>query len=194
MIEKAFPTFYGTNYEFSINLTLSDILDEDMNRFIMRKLKDNPESAKNLVFEILESEGIENYKDVMIFIEEVKDIGCKIAIDDFGSGYSNFEHILRLDVDYIKIDASLIKNLDKDVNAQIITRTIANFARKLGLKTISEYVHSKEVYEKAVGLGVDYSQGFYFGEPKEFILKPKDFLISSPKVKIIDTPDYDDVK
>lgn len=194
MIEKAFPTFYGTNYEFSINLTLYDILDEDVNRFIMRKLKDNPDLAKMLVFEILESEGIENYREVMIFIEEVKDIGCKIAIDDFGSGYSNFEHILRLDVDYIKIDSSLIKNLDKDVNAQIITRTIANFARKLGLKTISEYVHSKEVYEKAVGLGVDFSQGFYFGEPKEFILKPKDFVISSPKIKLIDTIDGDNLK
>lgn len=183
MIEKAFPTFYGTNYEFSINLTLFDILDDDVNRFIMRKLKDNPDLAKMLVFEILESEGIENYREVMIFIEEVKDIGCKIAIDDFGSGYSNFEHILRLDVDYIKIDSSLIKNLDKDVNAQIITRTIANFARKLGLKTISEYVHSKEVYEKAVGLGVDFSQGFYFGEPKEFILKPKDYIINPAKTK-----------
>ncbi len=170
MVTKSFATFEDQNYDFSINLTVNDILDEEINGFIMKELDRNKELAGRVVFEILESEGIENYKEVMIFIEEVKDLGCKIAIDDFGSGYSNFEHIMRLDVDYIKIDSSLIKNLPYDKNAQIITKTIVNFAKELKLKTISEFVHSREVYEKSVELGVDYSQGYYFGEPKEFIL------------------------
>jgi len=170
MITKSFAVFENLNYEFSINLTVNDILDEEINNFIKQELKKNKPIAKRLVFEILESEGIENYKEVMVFIEEVKGLGCKIAIDDFGSGYSNFEHIMRLDVDYIKICSSLIKNLANDRNSQIITKTIVNFAKELGLKTISEYVHSREVYEKGVELGVDYSQGFYFGEPKEFLV------------------------
>ncbi len=170
MITGSFAMFENLNYEFSINLTVNDILDEDINKFIKDELKKNKNTAGRVVFEILESEGIENYKEVMVFIEEVKDLGCKIAIDDFGSGYSNFEHIMRLDVDYIKIDSSLIKNLPYDKNSQIITRTIVNFAKELELKTISEYVHSREVYEKGVELGVDYSQGFYFGEPKEFLV------------------------
>jgi len=170
MMIKTFHVFRDLEYEFSINLTVFDILDEELNIFIKKQLYKNQETAKRLVFEILESEGIENYKEVMIFIEEVKELGCKIAIDDFGSGYSNFEHIMRLNVDYIKIDSSLIKNLPQDKNAQIITRTIANFAKELGLKTISEFVHSKEVFEKGVELGIDYSQGFYFGEPKETLM------------------------
>jgi EAL domain-containing protein (putative c-di-GMP-specific phosphodiesterase class I) len=170
MITKSFEIFEGLHYEFSINLTVNDILDEDVNRFIKNELKKNRILSKRVVFEILESEGIENYKEVMTFIEEVKELGCKIAIDDFGSGYSNFEHIMRLDVDYIKIDSSLIKNLPSDKNAQIITKTIVNFARELELKTISEFVHSREVFEKGLELGVDYSQGYYFGEPREFLL------------------------
>ncbi|MBA7671961.1 Cyclic di-GMP phosphodiesterase CdpA [subsurface metagenome] len=95
----------------------------------------------------------------------MKSLGCKIAIDDFGSGYSNFEYILRLAVNYIKIDASLIKNVDKDKNAQIIVATIVGFSKKLGIKTIAESVHSKKVYEKVGKLGVDYSQGYHLGEP-----------------------------
>jgi diguanylate cyclase (GGDEF)-like protein len=170
VMDHAFRVFRDTDFEFSINLTLYDILDEEMNLSIIEKIKNNRDVANRLVFEILESEGIENYKEVMIFIEEVKELGCKIAIDDFGSGYSNFDHILRLEVNYIKIDSSLIKNLDKDKNAQTIIKTIANFARELGLKTISEHVHSKEVHETSVGLGVDYSQGYYFGEPQECLL------------------------
>jgi EAL domain-containing protein (putative c-di-GMP-specific phosphodiesterase class I) len=167
MILKSFDVFKSLNYEFSINLTVNDILDEDINLFIKNELEKNRSLSNRVVFEILESEGIENYKEVMTFIEEVKDLGCKIAIDDFGSGYSNFEHIMRLDVNYIKIDSSLIKNLPYDRNSQIITKTIVNFARELDLKTISEYVHSREVFEKGVELGIDYSQGYYFGEPRE---------------------------
>jgi diguanylate cyclase (GGDEF)-like protein len=170
MILRSFATFEKLDYEFSINLTVNDILDEDINKFIMAELKKNKNLSGRVVFEILESEGIENYKEVMVFIEQVKELGCKIAIDDFGSGYSNFEHIMRLEVDYIKIDSSLIKNLPYDKNSQIITKTIVNFARELKLKTISEFVHSREVYEKTVELGIDFSQGYYFGEPKEFLV------------------------
>ncbi len=171
MLDKTLGVFKDTEFDFSINLTIHDTdMDEEMNYQIKKKIKENYKIADKIIFEILESEGIENYKEVMVFIEEVKEHGCKIAIDDFGSGYSNFEHILRLSVDYIKIDASLIKNIDIDPNAQIIAKTIANFSKELGLKTISEYVHSKSVFDKGVELGIDYSQGYYFGEPKEYIM------------------------
>nr|WP_297890535.1 EAL domain-containing protein [Sulfurihydrogenibium sp.] len=123
-----------------------------------------------MTFEILESEGIENYEDVSGFIKEVKSYGSKIAIDDFGSGYSNFAHMLKLDVDYLKIDSSLIKNIHQDKNSQIIVQTIVGFAKKLGIKTIAEFVHNREVFEKVRELGVDYSQGYYIGEPKPEIV------------------------
>ena len=167
MIDKCFEHFKNTAFEFSLNLSALDILDRDTNRYILEKVHKNPEVSCRLVFEILESEGIENYDAVHDFITEVKSSGCKIAIDDFGTGYSNFDYVLKLDVDYIKIDASLTKNLEKDRNSQIITKTIADFSRKLGVKTISEYVHSREVFDREHELGVDYSQGYYFGEPRE---------------------------
>lgn len=170
VLSKSIDVFSTMPFEFSINLTIKDILDEEINRFIVGSVMENKGVAPRIVFEILESEGIENYEEVIHFIKSVKNYGCKIAIDDFGAGYSNFEHLMRLDVDYIKIDASLIKNLVKDRNAQVITKTIASIAKELGLKTISEHVSSREIYEKSVSLGVDFSQGFYFGQPQDSLL------------------------
>ena len=121
--------------------------------------------AEKVVFEILEDENIKNYNLLSTFIDEVKILGCKVAIDDFGSGYSNFEHLLKMNVDYLKIDASLIKNIATDENSYKITKTIIEFAKSLNLKTIAEYVENKEIFELTKKLGVDYSQGYYFSEP-----------------------------
>jgi diguanylate cyclase (GGDEF)-like protein/PAS domain S-box-containing protein len=170
MVQKTIETFEKCNYEFSINLSVKDIMDVDTVNFIKDKLMEFPKVKNRIVFEILESEGIENYDEVIVFIFGMKSFGCKIAIDDFGAGYSNFDHIMRLNVDYIKIDSSLIKNIDTENNAQMVTRFIVEFARSLGKKTISEFVCSKEIYEKVKELGVDYSQGYYFGKPEPFIL------------------------
>ena len=165
VIEKAFKTFENlNNIEFSINLTIEDILSEDTTAFIYKKLA-NYSNANNVIFEITESEEVNDYKVINNFIEAVKRYGVKIAIDDFGSGYANFEHIININADFIKIDGSLIKNINTDKNAAIITEAIISFSKKLGKKTITEYVHSQEVYEMVKALGADYSQGYYFGEP-----------------------------
>lgn len=164
MIEKTFLMFRDNSYDFSINLSADDILDSKTVDFILQKLE-NKEIAKRVIFEILESEGFENFDEVQEFIKQIKHRGGRIAIDDFGSGYSNFAYILNLQVDFLKIDASLIKNIDKDSNNRIIVETIVAFAKRLGIKTIAEYVHSKEVYEIVNEIGIDYSQGFYFHEP-----------------------------
>ncbi len=170
VLNKAISLFKDTDYEFSVNLTIQDIIEEDINHFIIKTLKENANIATKIIFEILESEGIENYGVVIEFIKQVKELGCKIAIDDFGSGYSNFEHLMKLDVDYIKLDSCLISNLSENANAQIITKTIVNFAKELGLKTISEFVHSEEIYKKSKELGVDYSQGYFIGKPAQNIV------------------------
>lgn len=167
VVQRAFEAFAGTEWEFSINISIDDILNKETNALIMQHLERNPETARRAVFEILESEGIDNYSAVKAFIDAVKAYGCKIAIDDFGSGYSNFGHVLKLDVNYIKIDAALIKNIHHDRNSQVVTRTIQSFAKELGIKTIAEFVSSPEILETLLGLGIDYSQGYYFGEPKE---------------------------
>jgi len=141
------------------------------NRELTERIFEFLKSYRNdIIFEILESESIRNYRTVSQFIKEVKKLGAQIAIDDFGSGYSNFEFILKLDVDYIKLDSSLIKDIDRNINSQIIVETIVGFAKRLGKKTVAEHVHSEEVFEVVKELDVDFSQGFYFGKPSPNIL------------------------
>jgi len=164
VINKSFSKFKNKPYKFAINLSVSDILDYEIVSFIIDKLS-KYEGKNRVIFEILESEGIENFEDVLKFIKEVKSLGAKIAIDDFGSGYSNFEFILKLEVDYLKIDSSIIKNVDNDIYSTVIAETIVNFCKKLGIKTIAEFVHSESVYEHVKAIGIDFSQGFFIGRP-----------------------------
>jgi diguanylate cyclase (GGDEF)-like protein len=164
LIQKAFETFQISSNSFSINLSYLDMTNIVTTTFILEKLEEF-NVGPWVIFEILESEGIENYDAILGFIEKVKAFGAKIAIDDFGSGYSNFERIGELRVDFIKIDGSLIKNIDKNDEMKIIAKTIVTFAKELGIKTIAEYVHSAEILECVQEIGIDYAQGFYIGKP-----------------------------
>lgn len=164
MVQQCFSRFADNDLEFSLNLSCEDLLDPELTTFIVNSLGQGS-LAPRVIFEILESEGIENYAAVRQFIDRVKALGCRIAIDDFGTGYSNFEHLLRLGADIIKIDGSLIKQLDTDPNALTVTRGIVQFARDLGVQTVAEFVHSAAVLEKVRSLGIDYAQGYHIGKP-----------------------------
>lgn len=169
MIEKSCQYFEHLDCDFSINVSVEDILDEEIVEYISHSVQ-KYNVSKKIIFELLETEGIENYEEVSSFIHEMKSLGCRIAIDDFGSGYSNFEYLLQLNIDYIKIDGSLIKNLDTDKNAQIVVETIVSFAKKLDIIVIAEYVHNKDVYEKVKALNIDRSQGFFLEEPQDSLI------------------------
>ncbi|WP_331774502.1 EAL domain-containing protein [Sulfurospirillum sp. 1612] len=164
IIGKAFDAFRFSSNEFSINLSFLDVSNAHTIDFIFNKMNEYT-IGSCVVFEILESEGIHNYATVLKFIEKAKSYGAKIAIDDFGSGYSNFERLVKLQPDYIKIDGGLIKNIDKNEDMKIITQTIVDFSKKLGAKTIAEYVHSKEIFDIIKEMGVDFAQGYYIGKP-----------------------------
>jgi EAL domain-containing protein (putative c-di-GMP-specific phosphodiesterase class I) len=165
VIRTIFEQLRTTPHHYSINLSIADILNPEITTLLYGFLN-NSDVGNRLIFEILESEGIENHIEVTDFISQVKAFGCRIAIDDFGTGYSNFAHILRLNIDFIKIDASLIKNLDVDLSAQDIVHTIVEFAHHLNIKTIAEFVHSKDIYDECHELKIDYIQGYYLSEPK----------------------------
>lgn len=165
MIEKSFDFFLEKKYEFSINLSIEDVMNKNTTEFILKKLKEYPEPQR-VVFEILESDEIKDYEELKEFIKKIKHYGCKFAIDDFGSGYSNFSHVLELNIDYLKIDASIIRHITKDENSKIITKTIINFASTLGLKTIAEFVEDKDSLELLEKMGIDYIQGYYIGKPE----------------------------
>jgi len=167
VIEKSFLRFRNTHMEFSINLSSEDIMDEEIVNYIYHILEKEPDVATRVTFEILESESIKNYEQIYMFVKNVKNLGAKIAIDDFGSGYSNYSHIVNLEPDYIKIDGSLIKQLPYDLYVQVIVSTIVDFSRKLGIKTIAEYVYNEDVYAMVKSMGIDYSQGYYLGKPSK---------------------------
>lgn len=168
MINKTFEKFKDVSYLVSINISVEDILDKDICNFILEKLRTSQMSTR-VVFEIIESEGIENFDEIIKFIDKVKKYGAKVSIDDFGTGYSNFEYLMKLKVDYIKIDGSMIKNIDTNKDSQLITQTIVDFAKKMNIQTVAEFVYSKNIFDKIVELDVDYAQGYYFGEPSETI-------------------------
>ncbi|MGJ0371576.1 EAL domain-containing protein [Aliarcobacter cryaerophilus] len=166
LVKKACEYFKDKDIDFNLNLTLEDIKDQYTMDFIVNAME-KTNTAKQITFEIVESEGIESFTEVSNFIKKAKKLGCKIAIDDFGTGYSNFEYIIKLDVDYIKIDGSLIKNINTDNNLYLTVQTIVGFAKALKIKTVAEFVHNEEVLNCVKNLDIDYSQGFFIDEPKE---------------------------
>jgi len=166
MISKVFNQFTKIDSKVSINISVHDILNSEIVELILEKLE-TTQIGHRIIFEIIESDGIENFDQVIEFIDKVKTFGCQIAIDDFGTGYSNFEYLMKLKVNFIKIDASMIKNIDIDNNALMVTQTIIDFAKKMGIQTIAEFVHSKSVYEKINDIGIDFAQGYYFGAARD---------------------------
>ena len=178
MICKVLKDLKYLDKKVSINLSFADIENLEMREFILNSIND--ENSKKIVFEILESEGILNFDLVVEFINEVKKRGVEIAIDDFGSGYSNFVRILGLSPDIVKIDATIIKNLQEEKYKKIV-ELIIDFAQSFNLKTVAEFVSDKEKFEILKNLGIDEFQGFYFCEPKPLENIVKKDKISSKK-------------
>jgi len=139
------------------------------NTYLIKKIdaffNQYPHIGKRAVFEITEDEGIDDYEDVKNFIKHFQKFGVKVAIDDFGTGFSNFENILEIEPYYLKIDGSLIKNIDKDTRSFTLVQAIVKFSHKLGIKIIAEYVHSEQIFNMLKALEVDEYQGYYFSEP-----------------------------
>jgi len=166
VISKALIDLMKTDKQISINLSFKDILDDEFISSLDKNLdKIHGDNKSRIVFEILESDYISDYTLLEDFIIKYRNQGIKIAIDDFGTGYSNFAHILKIRPNYIKIDGSLIKNLNSDKNSYEMVKSVIDFSKALNIKTIAEFIHSEEVFNIALELGVDEFQGFYLAEP-----------------------------
>lgn len=154
----------------SINVSSSDIEDLEI-RDMLFELVTIKENIGRVTFELLEDEEVQDLSAIKIFIELVKLAGdVKIAIDDFGTGYSNYERLNIFQPDYIKIDGSLIKDILTSKYNQSIVKSIIIFARENEIKTIAEFVSDEKIHQKVKELGVDFSQGFYFGKPEPIIV------------------------
>ncbi len=164
MMQKVFAVYANNKADISINITYENIISPTMVEYIRNRLEKF--GGEGITFEIVESEDIEDYKLIEEFIIMLKEYGCKVSIDDFGSGYSNFTHIIKLNIDYIKLDGTLIEKLLVDKTVEHMVKALLVFAKNANIKTIAEFVSTKELDTKVREMGVDYIQGYYYGEPK----------------------------
>lgn len=168
VIFKSLITCKEKNVDLSINIGKKDILNLEFLKELKEKILEL-NIAKKLTFEIIENEDIRHNQYLKNFLDEFREVGVSFAIDDFGSGFSNFSFILDIAPDFIKIDGSLIKDIDSSKNSYELVKSIVAFSHALGKQVIAEFVHSKAVFEIAASLEVDLFQGYYFSEPKETI-------------------------
>lgn len=175
MIEKVFDVMENhPTHTFSINVNYRDMLNKAIRDFMRErilKIRARNE-AVNVVFEVVESEKVTDYNTIKNFLKYIKYDNAPLAVDDFGTGYSNFSHLMQLNPTYLKIDSSLVKNIDTDMMSRKLVQGIISFAKALHVKTIAEYVHSQEIYQMLFEMGVDEFQGYYIGEPSMEIQCP----------------------
>jgi PAS domain S-box-containing protein/diguanylate cyclase (GGDEF)-like protein len=162
IIQKIFSISKKSNIEVTINLTYENISSKELVSYIENRLKNH--NGPIVTFEMLESEEISDYGVLEDFINMVKKYGAKIAIDDFGTGYSNFSHLSKFKADFIKIDGSLISNIQNDENSRLIVSILVEYAKKNNIKVVAEYISSQEIASIVKELGVDLLQGFYYGK------------------------------
>lgn len=165
VIQDAFRLIKNKNKRVSVNISFDDIANEETTAFIYEILEQNKEYTEFLEFEILESEEISDFNEVSKFISEIKKFNCIVGVDDFGAGYSNFNLLTLLDIDFVKIDGSLIERINTSKDLEIIVNTIANFSKEFKVKTVAEYVSNEDIYNKIKELKIDYCQGYYFDKP-----------------------------
>lgn len=171
MIDKTFKYFKDNNYSFSINISKEDFLADYLYGFIAHKCDYYDIEPSRVYIEILETISNASVHSFIRQIEELKELGCNISIDDFGTDSSNFSRVMQLKAEVLKIDGEFIQKLLIEENARIIVENIVSFAKKIGAETVAEFVDSKELYQLVRQMGVNYSQGYYIGKPSKEILK-----------------------
>lgn len=160
----------GAPIGFSINLSGLSIGEPQMLELIERELVANALDPARVTFEITETAACENMSRAIDFINQIRALGCHIALDDFGVGFSSFSYLKHIRVDMIKIDGSFIRNIHTSREDQLFVKALVDVAQGLGINTTAEFVESAEVLERVRGLGVSFAQGYYVGRPLNSIL------------------------
>ena len=125
-------------------------------------------NPSNICFEITETAAIANFKVAQGFFKNIKNLGCKLSLDDFGTGLSSFYYLKHMPVDFVKIDGSFIKNIVHDSIDRLIVESINDITHKVGAKTIAEYIENNDIKKVVTEIGIDYGQGFAIHRPEEF--------------------------
>ena len=171
VLHNAKAALMQTDRDIAVNITLSDIAHPGFIDEALLVCKAVEGCRGKIIFEIVESEELTDIESCREFINTIRTYGCKIAIDDFGSGYSNFCNILNLNVDIVKIDGLLMRSVAEDRNARAMVESIVSFCRKAGKTVVAEYIENENLHAIAREIGVHYCQGYYFGIAEELDVK-----------------------
>jgi len=169
LIERVFENYKLFENKFPLFIFINMVPENATEEFAekVRALADKYSvPTTNVIFEITERKAIEDIMRVVSFVRELKDEGFSFAIDDFGSGYSSFYYLKYLPVDFLKIEGEFIKTLPNSPTDRIFIEAIVSVAKKMGIKTLAEFVEDEEVLKVVKDLGIDYAQGYYFGKPE----------------------------
>lgn len=169
LFENKFPLFIFINI-------VPDNLTEEFAEKVKALADKYSVPTNNVIFEITERKAIEDIMQVVSFVRKFKNEGFRFAIDDFGSGYSSFYYLKYLPVDFLKIDGEFIKTLPNSPIDRVFIEGIVNVAKKMGIKTLAEFVENEEVLEVVKDLGIDYAQGYYLGKPEPLEEKLKKYF------------------
>ena len=167
MIHKVFERFrLIEDTSVSLNLSIRDIKNRDLVEYIFEFLS-TARHPENFVFEILENEDIDNYDELIAFVDRIHDLGALISIDDFGSGFSNLIHIANIHSDYLKIDGSIVKRCCDDKESENLIALISNWRKLIGrdIRIIAEFVENESIQMKLLDYKIDFSQGYLFSKP-----------------------------
>ncbi len=164
MMEAVFEYFQHNTLDFSINITFEDMLNHDVSSFFFNSI-DAHKMYGRVIIELVESEQIDSSNsEICQFIQKAKELGCRISIDDFGSGYSNFNYLVNMKANFLKIDGSLIQNIDTDENAYLTVKSIVSLAKELNIKVVAEFIHSENIFDIVRSLDIELFQGNYLHE------------------------------
>lgn len=166
MINKVLEIFKNRNKKVTINMTIGDVYNYRIVHSILEFLKNAPH-PDNYIFELVETEEIEDYQIIFEFVDKIHSVGGKIAIDDFGSGFSNMVHVFKIQSEYIKIDGEIIKNVCNDVYALEFLEMISEWAIKHNKKVIAEFVENQEIQDILDNHNIHYSQGYFYSKPSK---------------------------
>ena len=165
VIDIAYNTLMNRDINISINMGIQDILNDEIVEVLLEKFSNKSGLGSRLSIEILENDEIVEYEYIKQRLATLQALGIKISIDDFGRGFANYTYLLNLNVDSIKLDASLINGVDTNIYAREIIRSIVYFATNIGIEVIAEHVSNLEEFECLKALDVEFVQGFYLAQP-----------------------------
>jgi len=166
----------GAAKRIAVNLSGRHLSSRNFQKWISKLFADNSDVAKHIIIEVTETAAVENLSTANEFIRKLSNLGCHFALDDFGVGFSSFHYIKNLDIKYIKIDGSFVKNLHINTSDKVFVKATVEIARSLGIRTIAEFVENGEILHILREIGADYAQGFHIGKPSP-IMKTADNMI-----------------